>query len=460
MHQRAGITTRQDAIGTLLGLCLWCEGGDDNIDLERLVRETDTVGTQQKIACPGIIGSRKKRARRERECAAHPCNKVATRQMRQTCHGHGATEGLTHVGAFQRTLVLALSANMRANSVVPFSIAARRIRIEAPTMARLLITQDQQSPRAVRLYKPRIKIGRASVCEVQLNFPGVSRRHAVITREGEAFYIEDLDSAQGVRLNGQKIQRALLQHGDHIVIDQSHLEFDAELDVTDAAGVTVVQADTVSKTYALGNQTVQALNGVSVEIARGEFMALAGPSGSGKSTLLNLIGCLDTPSAGRIMIEGQDIAGKTADELADLRLNTLGFVFQTFNLLPVLTALENIEYPLLQKSGVDKTERQKRIAHYLRVVGLERYAHHKPSELSGGQRQRVAIARALATQPRIVLADEPTANLDHKTGEDILRLMKQLNHAEGTTFVFSTHDARVMEMADRVVELSDGRIAE
>ncbi len=327
-------------------------------------------------------------------------------------------------------------------------------------MARLLITQDQQSPRAVRLYKPRIKIGRASVCEVQLNFPGVSRRHAVITREGEAFYIEDLDSAQGVRLNGQKIQRALLQHGDHIVIDQSHLEFDAELDVTDAAGVTVVQADTVSKTYALGNQTVQALNGVSVEIARGEFMALAGPSGSGKSTLLNLIGCLDTPSAGRIMIEGQDIAGKTADELADLRLNTLGFVFQTFNLLPVLTALENIEYPLLQKSGVDKTERQKRIAHYLRVVGLERYAHHKPSELSGGQRQRVAIARALATQPRIVLADEPTANLDHKTGEDILRLMKQLNHAEGTTFVFSTHDARVMEMADRVVELSDGRIAE
>jgi putative ABC transport system ATP-binding protein len=327
-------------------------------------------------------------------------------------------------------------------------------------MAKLLITHDQQARREVRLYKPRIKIGRASVCEVQLNFGGVSRKHALITREGESFYIEDLDSTHGVILNGHKIERAPLKHGDHIIIHQTHLEFDAELDTADTVGEIVVQADAVSKTYALGNQTVQALSEVSVEIARGEFMALAGPSGSGKSTLLNLIGCLDTPSSGRIRIEGEDIAGKSADALADLRLNTLGFVFQTFNLLPVLTAWENVEYPLLQKTGVDKAERQKRITHYIQVVGLERYAHHKPNELSGGQRQRVAIARALATHPRIVLADEPTANLDHKTGEDILRLMKQLNHAEGTTFIFSTHDARVMEIADRVVELADGRIAE
>jgi len=202
------------------------------------------------------------------------------------------------------------------------------------------------------------------------------------------------------------------------------------------------------------------LQHVSLAIAKGEFMALAGPSGSGKSTLLNMIGCIDTPSSGRISIEGKDIGGKSPDELADLRLDTLGFVFQTFNLLPVLSARENVEYPLLQKRDLDKSERHDRIEHYLKVVGLERYAHHRPNELSGGQRQRVAIARALATHPKIVLADEPTANLDHKTGEDILRLMKQLNHEEGTTFIFSTHDARVMEMADRVIELADGQIME
>lgn len=327
-------------------------------------------------------------------------------------------------------------------------------------MAKLLITQDQLPPREVRLYKPRVKIGRASVCEVQLNRSGVSRKHALITREGDAFFIEDLDSTHGVLVNDQKIDRVVLQHGDRIVIDQVTLMFNQESDVEDASGETVVQAASVSKTYALGTQTVQALNDVTVEIARGEFMALAGPSGSGKSTLLNLIGCLDTPTSGHIRIEGQDVAGQSADQLADLRLNTLGFVFQTFNLLPVLTAWENVEYPLLQKPDIDKAERHKRIAHYLKVVGLDRHAHHRPNELSGGQRQRVAIARALATQPKIVLADEPTANLDHKTGEEILRLMKQLNHTEGTTFIFSTHDARVMEMADRVVELADGRIAE
>ena len=189
-------------------------------------------------------------------------------------------------------------------------------------------------------------------------------------------------------------------------------------------------------------------------------MALAGPSGSGKSTLLNLIGCIDTPTTGSILIGGQDIRGKTPDELADLRLNTLGFVFQTFNLLPVLSAWENVEYPLLQQRDVAKKSRQERVQHYLNVVGLESYAHHRPNELSGGQRQRVAIARALATRPSIVLADEPTANLDHKTGEGILRLMKDLNQEEGTTFIFSTHDARVMEMADRVIELADGQIME
>ncbi|MEQ6340464.1 MAG: ABC transporter ATP-binding protein [Gammaproteobacteria bacterium] len=220
----------------------------------------------------------------------------------------------------------------------------------------------------------------------------------------------------------------------------------------------IVEARAVGKEYALGKQTVTALFNVSLMINKGEFMALAGPSGSGKSTLLNLIGCIDTPTSGRILIEGQDISGKTPDELADLRLNTLGFVFQTFNLLPVLSAWENVEYPLLQQRDVDKKTRQERVQHYLNVVGLERYAHHRPNELSGGQRQRVAIARALATRPSIVLADEPTANLDHNTGEGILRLMKDLNQKEGTTFIFSTHDARVMDMADRVIKLADGQI--
>jgi len=327
-------------------------------------------------------------------------------------------------------------------------------------MAKLLIHEDQQPLREVRLYKPRIKIGRASECEIQLSSTGVSRKHALITREGTEFFIEDLGSTNAVFLNDEKIQRAALKHGDRVGIHHFILEFAEEPTYEDLAADELVLVEDLSKEYALGKQTVTALQHVSLSIAKGEFMALAGPSGSGKSTLLNMIGCIDTPSSGRICIEGKDIGGKSPDELADLRLDTLGFVFQTFNLLPVLSARENVEYPLLQKRDVDKNERQKRIEHYLKVVGLERYAHHRPNELSGGQRQRVAIARALATQPKIVLADEPTANLDHKTGEDILRLMKQLNHEEGTTFIFSTHDARVMEIADRVIELADGQIME
>ena len=327
-------------------------------------------------------------------------------------------------------------------------------------MAKLLIHEDQQPLREIRLYKPRIKIGRASECEIQLPSSGVSRKHALISREGNAYFIEDLGSTNSVLLNREKIQRAPLQHGDRIAIHHFVLDFIEDDATNDHAADHLVVVEDVSKEYALGKQSVTALQHVSLAVTKGEFMALAGPSGSGKSTLLNLIGCIDTPSSGRISILGNDISGKSPDELSDLRLNTLGFVFQTFNLLPVLSAWENVEYPLLRKRDVDKNERQRRIEHYLKVVGLERYAHHRPNELSGGQRQRVAIARALATTPQIVLADEPTANLDHKTGEDILRLMKQLNHEEGTTFIFSTHDMRVMEMADRVIELADGQIAE
>jgi len=327
-------------------------------------------------------------------------------------------------------------------------------------VASLLIRQDQQILRNIRLYTADLKIGRASECEIQLSDPGVSRKHARITLVDGLYYVEDLGSRRGVFLNGEKIQRAQLQSGDKLAIHNFQLEFVADEGNAAEPAAVIVEVRAVGKEYALGKQIVTALRNISLTIRKGEFMALAGPSGSGKSTLLNLIGCIDTPTSGSILIEGQDISGKTPDELADLRLNTLGFVFQTFNLLPVLSAWENVEYPLLQQRDVAKKTRQERVRHYLNVVGLEPYAHHRPNELSGGQRQRVAIARALATRPSIVLADEPTANLDHKTGEGILRLMKDLNQEEGTTFIFSTHDARVMEMADRVIELADGQIME
>jgi putative ABC transport system ATP-binding protein len=220
----------------------------------------------------------------------------------------------------------------------------------------------------------------------------------------------------------------------------------------------VVRVEHAWKEYALGSQVVIALRDVSVSIADGEFMALAGPSGSGKSTLLNLIGCIDTPTRGSVIITGTEVSNRTPDELSDLRARTIGFIFQTFNLLPVLSAWENVEYPLLQNKDLKKAERRERVGHYLELVGLDRHKHHRPNELSGGQRQRVAIARALAARPSIVLADEPTANLDHKTGEGILDLMKSINQQERTTFIFSTHDAKVMAMADRVVVLSDGEV--
>jgi putative ABC transport system ATP-binding protein len=223
--------------------------------------------------------------------------------------------------------------------------------------------------------------------------------------------------------------------------------------------MSVVRIENVSKDYLLGGQRVQALKNITLGVEEGVFLAIAGPSGSGKTTLLNLIGCIDTPSSGHIYINDQDVSGKTPDQLADLRARTIGFIFQTFNLFPVLSAAENVEYPLLQRRDIDKEERRKRTAYFLEVVGLSAYAHHRPNQLSGGQRQRVAIARALAIHPRIVLADEPTANLDRATGSGILKLMKDINKRLNTTFIFSTHDRRVMAMADRLVRVEDGRIA-
>lgn len=222
--------------------------------------------------------------------------------------------------------------------------------------------------------------------------------------------------------------------------------------------MSVVQVENVSKEYALGEQLVQALRDVTLSIDDGAFLAIAGPSGSGKSTLLNLIGCIDIPSSGRILINGQDVSGRSPDQLADLRARTIGFIFQTFNLFPVLSARENVEYPLLQLKEVDAAERRDRVNKFLSIVGLSKYADHRPNQLSGGQRQRVAIARALATLPKIVLADEPTANLDHTTGNGILQLMHEINRELKTTFIFSTHDQRVMDMADRLVRIEDGRL--
>jgi putative ABC transport system ATP-binding protein len=220
----------------------------------------------------------------------------------------------------------------------------------------------------------------------------------------------------------------------------------------------VVRIEDVSKSYDLGNQRVEALRSVDLTIDEGDFLAIAGPSGSGKSTLLNLIGCIDIPSSGNVYISGNRVSDQTPDQLADLRARTIGFIFQTFNLLPVLSAQENVEYPLLQFKEVTKNERRERVRHFLNIVGLENFARHRPNELSGGQRQRVAIARALVTRPKIVLADEPTANLDHKTGASILELMSLVNRIQKTTFVFSTHDVSVMRMANRLVHVQDGKI--
>ncbi|MFI5183960.1 MAG: ABC transporter ATP-binding protein [Vicinamibacteria bacterium] len=213
----------------------------------------------------------------------------------------------------------------------------------------------------------------------------------------------------------------------------------------------------VVKSYELGKTTVPALRGVSLAVEAGEFLAVAGPSGSGKSTLLNLIGCLDHPTSGRVLIGEQDVAALDDNALSDLRARTIGFIFQTFNLFPVLSALENVEFPLLFRGRGPRG--RNRALRALEEVGLADFARHRPDELSGGQRQRVAVARALVTDPLIVLADEPTANLDSTTGEAIIELMLEINRRDGTTFIFSTHDPKVMSQAHRVVRLADGLIA-
>ena len=220
----------------------------------------------------------------------------------------------------------------------------------------------------------------------------------------------------------------------------------------------IVSIQDVVKEYELGKVKVPALRGVSLEVHPGEFISIAGPSGSGKTTLLNLVGCVDTATGGVVQVAGQDTAKLSERQLTDLRLHTLGFIFQSFNLVSVLSVFQNVEFPLLLQKKLTAKEREQRVLELLEKVGLSKHVHHRPNELSGGQRQRVAVARALVTRPQIVLADEPTANLDSQTGNNILELMKQMNKEQGTTFIFSTHDPKVLSHADSVVELADGKV--
>ena len=219
----------------------------------------------------------------------------------------------------------------------------------------------------------------------------------------------------------------------------------------------VVELRGVRKTYRLGSHVIPALQGVDLAVVRGELLALTGPSGSGKSTVLNLCGLIDTPDSGEIRIDGRDVAGLDEVQRTLLRRDALGFVFQGFNLVPVMTVAENVDYPLFL-AGVPAAERRERVAAQLHAVGLQDHAAHRPDALSGGQRQRVAIARALVKRPRLVIADEPTASLDSVTADQVLALMRERGHAEGAAFVIATHDARITTRCDRTLALRDGRI--
>ena len=219
----------------------------------------------------------------------------------------------------------------------------------------------------------------------------------------------------------------------------------------------VVELRGVHKTYHLGQHVVRALQGVDLAVEKGELLALTGPSGSGKSTILNLAGLIDTPDAGEIIVEGRSVAGLDETQRTLLRRDALGYVFQNFNLVPVMTVEENVDYPLFI-AGVPAAERRERVRAQLEAVGLLEHAKHRPDALSGGQRQRVAVARALVKRPRLVIADEPTASLDSHTADQVLDLMRERCHAEGAAFVIATHDARLTTRCDRVISLLDGRI--
>jgi len=223
--------------------------------------------------------------------------------------------------------------------------------------------------------------------------------------------------------------------------------------------MNIVECIDIKKTYEQGQVEVQALRGISLSIKKGGFFALAGPSGSGKTTVLNIIGGLDSADSGRVMVDGNVLDEMNQSQLANLRLHNIGFVFQAYNLIPVLSALENVEYVMLLQ-GVPVADRRQRAKTILDDVGLEDKYNRRPAELSGGQQQRVAVARAIVSNPSIVLADEPTANLDSKSGQDLLELMQEMNEKKKVTFIFSTHDHMVMDYARRLVKIRDGRVVD
>ena len=223
--------------------------------------------------------------------------------------------------------------------------------------------------------------------------------------------------------------------------------------------MNVIQLQDVTRYYQIGEVETRALRGVTLSIEHGEFSAIVGPSGSGKTTMLQLMGCLDRPTSGSVHINGQDVTRLKPNQRADLRKGTIGFVFQFFALIPGLTAYENVELPLLL-TGDKAGQRRQRVDELLHAVGLSDRARHRPDQMSGGEQQRVAIARALATHPVLILADEPTANLDTENGHQVMDIMQRLNRDTGTTFVFATHDPRVIPFARRVVTLRDGRVTE
>jgi len=222
--------------------------------------------------------------------------------------------------------------------------------------------------------------------------------------------------------------------------------------------MSLLQLESVKKIYNTNGIEFPALSGVSFSVESGEFLSIAGPSGSGKTTILNIIGCLDKPTEGRYLLEGKDVSSQNSSQLAVTRRHGIGFIFQTFNLLPILSAFENVEFPLILKGDMGPKERKLQVEELLTEVGLKDFMNRKPTELSGGQQQRVAIARALIKKPHLILADEPTANLDSKTGKEVLELMLKLNEKSGATFIFSTHDKMVMECARRLISLKDGLI--
>jgi len=219
----------------------------------------------------------------------------------------------------------------------------------------------------------------------------------------------------------------------------------------------IIRTEDVRKTYKENGMEIQAVRGITITIHPGEFTALVGPSGSGKTTFLNIISGLDTPTSGHVWLDGEPLSNMKGKELSDFRRDHIGFIFQAYNLIPVLTVEENIEYIMLIQ-GISKGERRQRVMDILKQVGLEEYSQRLPSKLSGGQQQRVAIARAMVSKPNLILADEPTANLDSKTGSELLDMMKDLNQKTGMTFLFSTHDKMIMERAQRVITLKDGVI--